>query len=146
MKVRQNLYIDQSLSDALEALALRPGGNKSRIVNEALGVWLARRATKEVDDLLKPRLDRISREVGACRRDVEVVLEALSLFVRYQLTVTAPLHEADSAARAVGNERFERFIAQLGRQIVGGQRTQIGRASGGARGGKTVSSPVVART
>src|SRR3546814_7733229 len=70
MKVRQNLYIDQSLSDALEALALRPGGNKSRIVNEALGVWLARRATKEVDDLLKPRLDRISREVGACRRDV----------------------------------------------------------------------------
>src|SRR3546814_17334334 len=79
MKVRQNLYIDQSLSDALEALALRPGGNKSRIVNEALGVWLARRATKEVDDLLKPRLDRISREVGACRRDVEVVLEALSL-------------------------------------------------------------------
>ena len=123
MKVRQNLYIDQGLSDALEALALRPGGNKSRIVNEALGAWLARRATKEVDDLLKPRLDRISREVGACRRDVEVMLEALSLFVRYQLTVTAPLPEADSAARAVGNERFERFIAQLGRQIAGGKRT-----------------------
>src|SRR3546814_8779303 len=36
-----------------EALALRPGGNKSRIVNEALGSWLRRRATKEVDDLLK---------------------------------------------------------------------------------------------
>ena len=123
MKVRQNLYIDQGLSDALESLALRPGGNKSRIVNEALGAWLARRATKEVDDLLKPRLDRISREVGACRRDVEVMLEALSLFVRYQLTVTAPLPEADSAARAVGNERFERFIAQLGRQIAGGKQT-----------------------
>jgi len=123
MKVRQNLYIDQSLSDALEALALRPGGNKSRMVNEALGTWLARRATKEVDDLLKPRLDRISRELGVCRRDIEVVLEALSLFVRYQLTVTAPLPEADTAARAVGNERFERFIAQLGRQIAGGKRT-----------------------
>src|SRR5947208_664667 len=134
MKVRQNLYIDQSLSDALDALALRPGGNKSRIVNEALGHWLARRATKEVDDLLKPRLDRISREVGACRRDVEVVLEALSLFVRYQLTVTAPLPEADSAARAVGNERFERFIAQLGRQIAGGKRTLTTvEADGGAR-------------
>lgn len=123
MKVRQNLYIDQPLSDALEALALRPGGNKSRIVNEALGTWLARRATKEVDDLLKPRLDRISREVGACRRDIEVVLEALSLFVRYQLAVTAPLPEADAAALATGNERFERFIAQLGRQIAGGKRT-----------------------
>lgn len=123
MKVRQNLYIDLALSDALDQLAMRPGGNKSRIVNEALKVWLARRATKEVDDLLKPRLDRISREVGACRRDVEVVLEAFSLFVRWQLMVTAPLPEGDNAARAIGNERFERFIAQLGRQIAGGRRT-----------------------
>src|SRR3546814_12386922 len=64
-----------------------------------------------------------ARPICAVRRDVEVVPEALSLFVRYQLTVTAPLPEADSAARAVGNERFERLIAQLGRQIVGGKRT-----------------------
>lgn len=123
MKVRQNLYIDRELSEALDALVIRRGGNKSRIVNEALKTWLARRATKEVDDLLKVRLDRISREIGACRRDTEVVLEALSLFVRYQLTVTAPLPEADAAALAVGNERFERFIAQLGRQIATGTRT-----------------------
>ena len=133
MKVRQNLYIDQTLSDTLDALAMRPGGNKSRIVNEALGQWLARRATKELDALFKPRLDRISREVAACRRDIEVVLEALSLFVRYQLTVTAPLPEADSAARAVGNERFERFIAQLGRQIAGGKRTLAVADAGDAR-------------
>lgn len=52
-----------------------------------------------------------------------MVLEAFALFVRYQLTVTAPLPEADTAALAVGNERFERFIAQLGRQIAGGKRT-----------------------
>ena len=123
MKVRQNLYIDRDLSDALDALVIRRGGNKSRIVNEALKNWLARRASKEVDDLLKVRLDRISREVAAGRRDLEVVLEALALFVRYQLTVTAPLPEADAAALATGNQRFERFIAQLGRQIAGGKRT-----------------------
>ena len=123
MKVRQNLYIDSDLADALDALVIRRGGNKSRIVNEALRDWLARRATKEVDDLLKVRLDRISREVAAGRRDMEVVLEALALFVRYQLTVTAPLPEADAAALATGNQRFERFIAQLGRQIAGGKRT-----------------------
>ncbi|MFC0303527.1 CopG family transcriptional regulator [Rhizorhabdus histidinilytica] len=123
MKIRQNLYIDRELSDTLEALAIRPGGNKSRIVNEALGTWLARRASKDIDDLLKVRLDRISREIGACRRDIEVMFEALALFVRYQLTVTAPLPEADTAALAIGNERFERFITQLGRQIAGGKRT-----------------------
>jgi predicted transcriptional regulator len=123
MKLRQNLYLDSEIIDSLDTLASRRGGNKSRIVNEAVKVWLARRGSRELDDLLKPRLDRLSREIGACRRDIEVVLEALSLFVRYQLTVTAPLPEADSAARAVGNERFERFIAQLGRQIATGKKT-----------------------
>lgn len=123
MKVRQNLYIDRDLADALDALVIRRGGNKSRIVNAALRDWLARRASKEIDDLLKVRLDRISREVAAGRRDIEVVLEALALFVRYQLTVTAPLPEADTAALATGNARFERFIAQLGRQLAGGKRT-----------------------
>src|SRR5690606_26581218 len=113
-----NIYLDHDLIDALDALARRRGGNKSRIVNEAVKTWLARRGTRELDDLLKPRLDRLSRETARCRRDIEILLEALSLFVRYQLTVTAPLPEADSAARAIGNERFERFIAQLGRQIA----------------------------
>lgn len=123
MKLRQNLYIDSELVDALDALVRRRGGNKSRIVNEAVKTWLARRGTREIDDLLKPRLDRLSRDIGACRRDIDVALEALSLFIRYQLTVTAPLPEADSAARAVGTERFDRFIAQLGRQIAAGKRT-----------------------
>lgn len=123
MKVRQNLYIDRELSEALESLARGRGANKSRIVNDALASFLKRRASKEMDDLLKVRLDRISREIGLARRDLEVLLESLALFVRYQLTVTAPLPEADSAALAVGNDRFERFIAQLGRQIAAGKRT-----------------------
>ena len=129
MKVRQNLYIDRELADALEALAAKPGGNKSRIVNDALAAWLARRATRQVDDLLKVRLDRISRAIGRAARDIEVLLEAQALFVRYQLTVTAPLPEADAAALAIGNDRFERFIAQLGRQIATGKRT-LGSANG----------------
>jgi len=123
MKVRQNLYIDREISDALEALAAGPGGNKSRLVNDALADWLARRGTREIDDLLKHRLDRISRELGHARRDLEVLLESLSLFVRYQLMVTAPLPEGDAAAIAVGRERFEKFVAQVGRQISGGRRT-----------------------
>ena len=123
MKFRQNLYIDQALSDALDDLARKPGTNKSQIVSDALAAYLARKGTKEIDDLLKGRLDRISREIGHARRDIEVLLESLSLFVRYQLTVTAPLPEADTAARAVGRERFEAFISQVGRQIGSGKRT-----------------------
>lgn len=128
MKFRQNLYIDQTLSDALDDLARKPGTNKSQIVSDALAAYLARKGTKEIDDLLKGRLDRISREIGHARRDIDVLLESLSLFVRYQLTVTAPLAEADTAARAIGRERFEAFVNQVGRQIASGHRS-IGSAS-----------------
>ncbi|PSJ36296.1 CopG family transcriptional regulator [Allosphingosinicella deserti] len=129
MKVRQNLYIDRELSQALEALAAGSRGNKSHIVNDALKAWLARRGAREVDELLKPRLDRMSREIAGARRDIDVLLESLSLFVRYQLMVTAPLPEADAAARAVGRDRFEAFVAQVGRQIAAGRRT-LGPADG----------------
>lgn len=123
MKVRQNLYLDRDISDALEALGAAPGTNKSRLVNDAVAAWLARRATKEVDDLFKARLDRITREIDKGRRDVEVLLESFSLFVRYQLAVMAPLPEADAAARAVGQKRFDAFLSQVGRQLAAGRRT-----------------------
>jgi predicted transcriptional regulator len=123
MKIRQNLYIDREISEALTALAAGETGNKSRMVNDALHDWLARRGSKEVDDLLRLRLDRLSREIAHARRDIEVLLESLSLFVRYQLMVTAPLPEADAAAVAVGRERFDKFVAQVGRQLASNRRT-----------------------
>jgi len=129
MKVRQNLYLDREITDALEALAAGNRGNKSRLVNDALAGWLARRGTREVDELLKPRLDRLSREIGLVRRDIDVVLESLALFVRYQLTVTAPLPDGDAAALAVGRDRFESFVAQVGRQLAAGTRT-LGATAG----------------
>lgn len=122
-KLRQNLYLDLDLSKALDVLANKPGATKSGIVNDALSAWITRRGAGQIDDLLKPRLDRMSRDMDRIARDVEVLLESLSLFVRYQLMVTAPLPEGDSAARAVGRERFEAFVAQVGRQIGSGKRS-----------------------
>lgn len=126
MRIRHNLYLDLAVSDTLEILASRPGGSKSRIVSDALRAWFASRASRDLDDMVRTRLDRISRELGQTRRDTEVLLESLSLFIRYQLTVSAPLPEADHIARAVGRDRFEAFVAQVGRQIAGGKRS-IGR-------------------
>ena len=131
MKLRQNLYLDLELGKALDVLANKPGATKSGIVNDALGAWITRRGAGQIDDLLKPRLDRMSRDIDRIARDVEVLLESLSLFVRYPLMVTAPLPDADSAARAVGRERFEAFVAQVGRQIGSGRRS-IGNSDGEA--------------
>jgi hypothetical protein len=123
MKDRERIRIDRDISDALTALAAGEKGYKSRLVNDGLREWLAHRGNREVDDLLRLRLDRMTREIARARRDIEVLLESLSLFVRYQLMVTAPLPEADAAAAAVGRARFEKFVAQVGRQLATNRRT-----------------------
>jgi len=122
VKVRQNLYIDREISKALEALAAGPHGNKSRLVNDALADWLERRGSKALDDQLRVRLDRLTREMALVRRDLEVLLESLSHFILHQLTVTAPLAEADAAGRAVGRDRFDAFITEVGRNIAAGRK------------------------
>jgi hypothetical protein len=123
MKPRHHLYFDEELTERLEALATKPGTSKSAIVSDALRAYLARRGSREIDDLLKMRLDRHGAQLTRIERDVQVLLESLALFVRYQLTVTAPLPEPDQAARAVGRDRFRAFVDQVGRQIAGERRT-----------------------
>lgn len=123
MKPRHHLYLDDALTAQLEALAAKPGSSKSAIVADALRQYLARRGARDIDEALKIRLDRQSRQMDRIERDGQVLLESLALFIRYQLTVTAPLPEPDKAARAVGQERFQKFIDQVGRQIAGGNRS-----------------------
>jgi len=128
MKPRHHLYLDKELTARLDMLASKPGASKSAIVADALREYLNRRATREVDDLLKHRLDRISNQLGRIERDGNVLIETLSLYVRFQLAVTAPLPEADKAGQAVGRERFRRFVDQVGRQLATGR--SIGSPTG----------------
>jgi len=122
MKPRHNLYLDEAITEQLEALATRPGGSKSAIVADALRAWLARRAANEIDDLLRVRLDRISAQLQRIERDQRIVMESLGLFIRHQLTVTPPLPESEqAAARAIGQDRFQAFIDQVGRRMAGGR-------------------------
>lgn len=130
MKPRHHLYLDDELTEQLEALAAKPGSSKSAIVSDALRAFIARRGANELDDRFKVRLDRISRQLNRIERDQQILLESLALFVRYYLTVAAPLPEADQeAARALGQERFQAFIDQVGRRIAGG-RTLAGEVLG----------------
>lgn len=122
MKPRHHLYLDRELTAELERLAAQPGASKSAIVADALRAYLERRAAREIDDLFKTRLDRMSGKLARIERDLLVLLETLALFIRHQLTITAPLPEADKAQLAVGRERFERFVDQVGRQLAGGAR------------------------
>ena len=120
MKPRHHLYLDDELTERLEALAAKPGTSKSAIVADALRAYLARRGAKELDDMLKVRLDKLSGQLGRLERDLQIVMESLGLFIRYQFMVIAPLPEADqAAARALAQDRFQAFIDQVGRRVAG---------------------------
>ena len=129
-KCRHQLYLDRDISERLETLAAEPGASKSSILADALRAWLNRRGMHELDDRFGLRLERVSRGIRGLERDQEVQMESLALFIRYFLTVNAPLPESDQAARAVGRDRFKAFIDQVGRNLASGTRT-LSRAKSG---------------
>lgn len=122
-RVRYQLFLPEELSHRLETLAAKPGASKSSILTDALTAWLNRQAAGEFENRFSQRLDRMSLALGRIERDGHVLLESLALFVRYELMVQAPLAEADEAARAVGRDRFNAFVARVGEALASGQRT-----------------------
>lgn len=122
MKPRHHIYLDDALTAELNRLTRQPGASKSGIIADALRILLARGAAREVDAVLKVRLDRFSRAQARGERNQEILLETLALYVRWQLTVTAPLPESEqAAARAAGEARFQSFIDQLSRRLAAGR-------------------------
>jgi predicted transcriptional regulator len=122
-RIRHQLFLSESLSARLEALATKPGASKSAILADALEAWLNRRGTSELEDRFGARLDRMTATLGRVERDCLVLIESLALFVRYELAVTAPLADNDTAGRAIARERFNAFVAQVGRQVGAGKHT-----------------------
>ncbi|MFA7604932.1 MAG: CopG family transcriptional regulator [Novosphingobium sp.] len=120
-KVRYQLFLEPRLAERLEEMAAKPGVARSDILVAALDAWLTRQGSHELDDRFGGRLDRMSLQLGRVSRDVQVLLESLSLFIHQHYCLTAQLPEPDAAARAIGRDRFDRFIAQIGRQLATGR-------------------------
>lgn len=119
MKPRINVYLEDHVDAQLALLSKRPGVNKSRIVNDALDKFFNPEQDTESNAALIRRLDRMSSSMERLDRNQSVELETLALFIRYFLTITPPLTQADqSAAHALGRERFEAFVAQVGRRLA----------------------------
>ncbi|MDH2380720.1 CopG family transcriptional regulator [Bradyrhizobium sp. CER78] len=111
------------MAQRLELAARRPGTNKSAIVDAALDRFLNPERDASGDAALLRRLDRMNRQLDRAERDLSIMAETIALFVRYYLTITPPLPTGDQdAARALGRERFEMFVAQVGKRIASGGR------------------------
>jgi hypothetical protein len=64
---------------------------------------------------------RMAKQFASYERNQSVVLESLATFIRYYLTLTAATPKAEQdASRIIGNQRFEAFVAQVGKRIAGG--------------------------
>ena len=124
-KVRHQLFLPKALSDRLEALAAKPGASKSSILTDAVTAWLNRRGASELEDRFAIRLDRMTQAIGRVDRDTHVILETLALFIRFELSIQAPLAENDQAGRALAAKRFEAFVQQVGRQVAAGRRILV---------------------
>ena len=122
MKPRLNVHVADELFDKVEIAAKRPGVTKAAVVEAALMGFFSKEFDDQRDGALIRRLDRMTRQYDRLERNLGITTETLALFIRFFLTVTPPLPNADQdAARALGKERFEYFISQLGRRLAGGK-------------------------
>ncbi|MBL4768653.1 MAG: hypothetical protein JKY94_13265 [Rhodobacteraceae bacterium] len=119
MKPRINIYLDDHVAAQLTLLSKRPGLNKSRIVNDALDRFFNPERDQTFEKAMLRRLDHMSKSQAKIERNESIATETLALFVRYFLTITPPLPQAEqAAAHALGKERFEVFVAQVGRRLA----------------------------
>ena len=121
-RARLNIFIETDHARRLEELAALKGLSKSSIIAAALASFLSPDAADRREAAFAKRLDRLSNQFDKLERDQNILIETLALYIRYFLTVSAPVPEAQQeAARAQGRLRFQQFIEQLGRNLMRGR-------------------------
>lgn len=130
-RIRHQFLLDPELSEKLAQLSRNPSTTKSEIVAKAVQAFIDQRGENELDRRYGKRLDRLSRDLDHVRRDAEMILESLALFIRFSITLHAHTPVPDKATQAIAQERFQKFVEQVGRQIASGKRSLRDENSGG---------------
>lgn len=120
-KSRLSVYLEPELLRELEAFARQRGKSKSLVAEAAIASFLSPDADERHEAAIARRLDQHARAVERLERNLGISIEMLALFVRSWLTTTPQVPDAQqAAARAKGQERFEGFVAALGRRLAKG--------------------------
>ncbi len=117
-KTRHQFYLPDDLSSSLEQHSSRPGTSKTAILTEAFKFWLERRAGPDVDKQFGLRLDHMSRGQERIHDRLDILAEALGVFVHHQLTLVARQPPFDEELRALGKERYRQFVDIVGRRLA----------------------------
>jgi len=122
MSYHLSVYLDDELHAALQEFAARRGKSLSIVAVAAIASFLSPDAAERQEAVLARRLDRLSRQFERVERDLGLDIEMLALFIRHWLAATPSVPEdAQAAARAKGQERYERFVEALGRRLAAGK-------------------------
>lgn len=122
-RARLNVFLERDHARRLDEVAATRNVSKSSLVGAALAAFLSPEGANHREAAIARRLDRLGRRMERLERDQTILIETLALFVRHQLSVSAPIPEAHlDAARAQGRARFEEFVEQLVRHLQQGRR------------------------
>src|SRR5580704_3262144 len=120
-KAQLSIYLDPEVFKTLEAFAKHQGKPKSLVAEAAIASFLSPDDSDTREAAITKRLDRLVRVLERLERNDVVTLETIGLFIRFWLTSTPALpKQSNPAARAKGAERYDRFVAALGRRLSGG--------------------------
>jgi predicted transcriptional regulator len=117
-KTRHQFYLPDDLSEMLERLSTAPGSSKTAVLTDAFRAWIDRRAANEFDDRFALRLDRLSREHQNIQRRLDILAEALGLFIQHQLTLVASQPPFDNETARLGLERYRSFVELTARRLA----------------------------
>ncbi|MGK6313630.1 CopG family transcriptional regulator [Neorhizobium sp. DT-125] len=122
-KQRLSVYLEPEVMKALAAHAARRGHSLSLVAEAGIASFLSPDAAERQEAAITKRLDQLDRRMTRMERDVGISVETLAIFVRFWLTTTPALPEpAAQAARAKAGERYDAFIAALGRRLASGPK------------------------
>ena len=120
-KARLSVYLDPDTDRALEAFAEKRGKSKSLVAEAAIASFLSPDAAERQEAAITRRLDQHTRAAERLERNLGISIEMMALFVRFWLTTTPAVPETgQAAAQAKGRERYEGFVAALGRRLAKG--------------------------
>ncbi|MFG1266052.1 CopG family transcriptional regulator [Xanthobacter aminoxidans] len=122
-KAQISVYLDPATMGLLADYAARRNQPQSLIAEAAIASFLSPDAAEQREAVFTKRLDQLDRRMARLERDLGISVETLAVFVRFWLATTPALPEpAAHAARAKAGERYEAFVAALGRRLATGPR------------------------
>ncbi|SOB87144.1 hypothetical protein SAMN06297144_2265 [Sphingomonas guangdongensis] len=122
-KQRLSVYLEPDVLKSLAEHAARRGHSMSLVAEAGIASFLSPDAAERQEAVVVKRLDQLDRRLARIERDLGISVETLAIFVRFWLTTTPALPEpAAQAARAKAGERYDSFIAALGRRLANGPK------------------------